>query len=59
MYVCVCMYVSAIVVMLIIRSSSYVTSSTSEVLVSVQLPLIFCHAEILGHVVLRRNSVSM
>ena len=41
-----------------IRSSSYATSSTSELLVSVQLPLnsmFFCHAEVLSHVVLLRQ----
>ena len=41
-----------------IRSSSYATLSTSELLVSVQLPLnsmFFCHAEVLSHVVLLRQ----
>ena len=38
-----------------IRSSSYTTWSTSETVVSVQLPLnsmLFCHMEVLSHVVL-------
>ena len=41
-----------------IRSSSYATSSTSELVVSVQLPLnsmFFCHVEVLSHVVLLRQ----
>ena len=45
-----------------IRSSSYATSSTSELVVSVQLPLntmLFCHAEVLSHVFFWRHSTSM
>ena len=45
-----------------IRSRSYATSSTSELAVSVQLPLnsmFFCHAEVLSHVFFSRHSASM
>ena len=45
-----------------IRSSSYATSSTSELVVSVQLPLntmFFCHVEVLSHVFFRHHSASM
>ena len=55
-YYCVNYHCSAVTMP--IRSSSYATSSTSELLVSVQLPLnsmFFCHAEVLSHVVLLRQ----
>ena len=55
-YYCVNYHYSAVTMP--IRSSSYATSSTSELLVSVQLPLnsvLFCHAEVLSHVVLLRQ----
>ena len=45
-----------------IRSSSYATSNTSELVVSVQLPLnsmFFCCVEVLSHVVLWHHSASM
>ena len=52
-YYCVNYHCSAVTMP--IRSSSYAASSTSELLVSVQLPfnsMFFCHAEVLSHVVL-------
>ena len=55
-YYCVNYHCSAVTMP--IRSSSYATSSTSELLVSIQLPLnsmFFCHAEVLSHVVLLRQ----
>ena len=42
-----------------IRLSSYATLTTSKLVLSVQLPLFFCHAEVLGHVVLLRHCASM